>query len=207
MKTSFLLVLFFCVFNVNAQQNEKASFGFGAGLNFSGISLSSPESQVNPASLSGFKGNVFVEVPIGKGFYIQPELSFDGLGWQFDGDDNYAGGQQSNVKTYMNYLFLSILPKYKIENTGLSFYAGPSYGLLLSATIKGWGGETHSDKNNYTSGDFAGIIGTGYDFPVGIGIRAQYMLGISNIVSNAQDGESIHNHAFSISVVYKINNK
>jgi outer membrane immunogenic protein len=210
MKNNMRAIQLFFVFTifsgfVNAQKMEKVSFGFGAGLNIAGVSLKSPASSVSPYSLNGFKGYVFIDAPLGKNFFLQPELAYDGMGWQFDGDDNYDGGQQSNVKTYLNYLTLAVLPKYKIENTGLAFYAGPAYGFLLSATVKGYGGETHDDKRNYTGGDFGGIIGAEYYLSMGLGISARYLAGISNVISNAEQGESMHTHAFSVSIAYKLN--
>jgi hypothetical protein len=132
---SFVFITFFFV---NAQKTEKASFGFGSGLNISSVNLESPVSSVSPSSLNGFKGYVFIDAPLGKKFFLQTELAYDGMGWQFYGDDNFDGGQQSNVKTYLNYLTLAVLPKYKIENTRLAFYVGPAFGFLLSATVKGY---------------------------------------------------------------------
>jgi outer membrane immunogenic protein len=207
MKVKMLIpILFFINTNVKAQQKDIASFGFGAGLNLSNVNLKSPGSTVSPYSLSGFKGYVFIDAPVGKNFYLQPELSYDGMGWQYDGDDNYAGGQYSNVKNYLNYLTLALLPKYKFKNTGLAVYIGPSYGLLLSATVKGFGGETHDDKRDYTDGNFGGIVGAEYYLSMGIGFSARYMYGISNIISQAQQGESMHSYAFSFSITYKLHN-
>jgi outer membrane immunogenic protein len=205
MRTIHLFFVFICFsYFVNAQETGKASFGFGAGLNISSVSLKSPSSSVNPYSLTGFKGYVLIDAPLGKNFFIQPELAYDGLGWQYNGDDNNSGGQFADVKTYLNYLTFAVLPKYKFENSGLAVYMGPSYGLLLSATVKGWGGETHDDKKDYTDGNFGGIVGAEYYLPMGLGFSARYMYGISNIISEAQQGESMHSYAFSFSIAYKL---
>ena len=198
---SFLL---FAFFTSNAQTPEKVTFGFGAGVNISGVSLTSPASSVSPYSLSGFKGLVFIDAPLGKNFFLQTELAYDGLGWQFDGDDNYDGGQKSNVKTYLNYLTLAVLPKYKVENTRLAFFAGPAFGFLLSATVKGYGGETHDDINNYAIGNFGGVVGAEYYLSMGLGMSVRYTAGISNIINRPEQGESMHTHAFSVSVVYRL---
>src|SRR4051794_16669104 len=90
----FILTIF--VSCVHAQDTEKATFGFGAGLNISSASLKVPyATSVSPNSLTGFKGYIFINAPLGRNFFIQPELAYDGMGWQYDGEDNNSGGQQA----------------------------------------------------------------------------------------------------------------
>ncbi len=190
---------------VNAQEMGKTTFGFGAGINIATVSLQSPSSSVSPNSLTGFKACIFIDAPLGKNFFLQPELANDWMGWQYDGEDNNSGGQQANIKTYLPYVTLAVLPKYQFKNSGFAVYAGPSYGLLLAATVKGWGGEIHEDKKDYTDGDFGGIVGAEYYLPMGLGISARYRAGISNIINHPEPGESMHTYAFSVTIVCKVN--
>ena len=188
-----------------AQETEKASFGFGAGLNISSVSLKEPyQTAVSPYSLRGFKGYIFINAPLGKSFFIQPELAYDGMGWQYDGEDNNSGGQQANVKTYLNYITFAVLPKYKFGNSHLAVYIGPAYGFLLSANVKGLAGRITDDKKDYTDGNFEGVVGAEYYLPMGFGFSARYMAGISNVISQARQGESMHTHSFSVSIAYKL---
>lgn len=205
MRTILLFLIFTSIFYfVNAQEINKASFGFGAGINISTVSLKSPSSSISPYSLAGFKVSVFIDAPLGKNFFLQPEVAYDGMGWQYDGIDNNSGGLPANLKNYLNYLTLALLPKYKFENTGLAVYIGPSYGFLLSAKVKGWGGQITDDQKDYTDGNFGGIVGAEYYLAMGLGFSARYMAGISNVISEAQRGESMHTYAFSFSIVYKL---
>jgi hypothetical protein len=205
MKAVFLFVSFITFsFLGHAQKTDKASFGFGTGLNVSTVDLNTPGYSLNPTSLTGFRGYIFIDAPLGKNFFIQPELAYDGMGWQYYGDDNNAGGQLAHVKTYLNYITFAVLPKYRIENTGLAFYIGPYCGFLLNAKMKGFEGETHDDKKDYTDGNFGGIVGAEYYLPMGLGFSARYMAGISNIISEAQPGESMHTYVFSFSIAYKL---
>jgi hypothetical protein len=50
-------------------------------------------------------------------------------------------------------------------------------------------------------------VGAEYFFPIGLGFTARYMGGLTNIAKDAQDGETVHNHAFSFSVAYKFPSK
>ncbi len=86
----------------------------------------------------------------------------------------------------------------------MSLYLGPSLGYLLSAKSSG-GGQSASDTDNYNSIDLFGEIGASYFLPMGFGISARYMAGITNIVKDAQSDESGHNSAFSITLAYKFN--
>ena len=190
---------------VNAQETEKTTFGFGAGINIATVSLHSPSSSVSPNSLIEFRACEFINIPLGKNFFLHPELAYDGMGWQYDGEDNNSGGQQANIKTYLPYFTMAVLPKYQFKNSGFAVYAGPSYGFLLAATVKGWGGEIHGDKSDYTAGDFGGIVGAEYYLPMGLGISARYKAGISNIINHPEPGESMHTSAFSITIVCKVN--
>jgi outer membrane immunogenic protein len=197
-----LLLLTSCEVAV-AQKNSVTSFGAGVGINIARVSLKSAFSGVSPNYLTGFRAYIFLDAPVGGHFSLEPELSFDGLGWQFYGDDNYYGGNAATVKTRLNYIFLSILAKYKIQNSGWAFYLGPAYGLLLSAKVTGYKGETHDDKSNYVDGNFAGVLGAEYYFPFGLGLSARYMAGISNLISNSAPGESMHSGSFTITAAYK----
>jgi hypothetical protein len=200
---SFMLVCTIFSGLVNAQEMEKTTFGFGAGVNIATVSLHSPFSSVRPNSLIGFRGCVFINAPLGKNFFLQPELAMDWMGWHYDGEDNNSGGLQANIKTYLPYFAMAVLPKYQFKNSGFAVYAGPSYGFLLSATVKGWGGEMHDDKRDYTDGDFGAIVGAEYYLPMGLGISVRYRAGISNIINNPEPGESMHTSAFSITIVTK----
>ncbi len=125
------------------------------------------------------------------------------MGWQYDSVDNNSGGQLANIKTYLPYFTMAVLPKYQFKNSGFAVYAGPSYGFLLAATVKGWGGEIHEDKRDYTVGDFGGIVGAEYYLPMGLGISARYRAGISNIINHPEPEESMHTSTFSIALVTK----
>lgn len=199
---SFILV--FAIFSslANAQEIEKVTFGFGVGVNIAAVSLHSPSGSVSPNSMVGFRACESINVPLGKNFSLQPELAFDWMGWQYE--DNNSGGQQANIEINLPYLMLAVLPKYQFKNSGFAVYAGPSYGLLLAATVKGWDGEFHEDKRDYSVGDFGGIVGAEYYLPMGLGISVRYKAGFSNIINHPEPGESMHTSAFSITIVCKI---
>ena len=204
MKTILMIIAFTGIhFFVCAQDQEKISFGFGAGLDISNVNYQAPVGTANTYSVNGFRSYVFVDLPVGGNLFVQPELAYDGMGWKYLDDSIHATGQSGYVKTAMNFLTVAILPKYKIGKTGLALYVGPAYGFLLNATLKGLGSETYNNKSYYSDGILEWIGGAEYYLPMGLGISARYTGGISNLLYGAETGETMHNYSFSISAEYK----
>ncbi len=163
------------------------------------MSIKSQGVSVSLTSLVGFKGFVFYDLPLGGSFSLENELGYDGMGAKLN--DPTSGTTYTEA---LNYLTLAILPKYNIPETGLSLYLGPSLGYLLSAKSSG-GGQSASDTDSYNSIDVFGQVGASYFLPMGFGLSARYMFGLTNIAKNPQGDETAHNSAFSITLAYKFN--
>jgi hypothetical protein len=187
-----------------AQQQTGVVFGISTGINIAGIRTHNLKLPAEAKTLVGVKGAFFAQIPMGGHWSIQPELSFDQLGWQYHGEDPYNAGIITNVTTGMQYLFINVLPKYSIPNSGFAFFIGSGYGFLLGATLTGYNSQDHSVKSNYSSGDFAGILGMEYYFAIGLGLSARFLSGVSNIMKEPEPGQAIHNHSLSFSLCYKI---
>ncbi len=195
-KLVFLAIFCSVIISVNAQ--ETGSFGISAGINVANMTFKSQGVSASLTSVVGFKGSVFYDLPLGSNFSLKNELGYDGMGTKLT--DPGTGDQYSEA---INYLTLSVLPKFNVQQTGLSIFAGPSLGFLLNAKSTG-GGMTTSDTDNYNSIDLFGVIGAEYFFPMGFGITARYMAGLTNIAKDANDGTA-HNSAFSFTLAYKFN--
>ncbi len=199
MRFVFLIFIFFVSSSVFSQVEHGIRFGAFAGLNITNVSFSPPNNEISPQSLSGFRGGISIDPYISTNFSIQPEISYEALNWQYNGPDNNFGGNVADVKSYINYLIISILPKYHINKSGLSVFLGPGYGFLLSAKTKGYQNMEYDVKDFYNSGDFTGIFGLDYELSFGLGFDARYVLGLSDISNSSSNGTSIHNHAISFS--------
>jgi outer membrane immunogenic protein len=194
-KLVFFAILCSGVISVNAQ--ETGSFGISAGINVANMTFKSQGVSASLTSVVGFKGYIFYDLPLGGSFSLKNELGYDGMGTKLT--DPNTGDQYSEA---VNYLTLSILPKFNVQETGLSFFAGPSLGFLLNAKSTG-GGMSQSDTDSYNSVDLFGTVGAEYFFPMGFGISARYMGGLTNIAKGAASGETAHNSAFSFTLAYK----
>lgn len=192
-----IVILFSAVSSLKAQ--ETGSFGISAGINVANMSFNASGVSASFSSLVGFKGYIFYDVPLGGSFSLQNELGYDGMGTKFT--DPNSGDKFTEA---VNYLTLSILPKYNVPQTGLSFFAGPSIAFLLNAKSSE-AGMSGSDTDSYNSVDLFGTVGAEYFFPMGFGITARYMGGLTNIAKGAASGETAHNSAFSFTLAYKFN--
>jgi outer membrane immunogenic protein len=195
MKKLVVIAILCSVFSsLRAQQT--ASFGVSAGINIANMSFNASGVSASFSSLVGFKGYVFYDVPLGGNFSLENELGYDGMGTKITDP-----GTGDKLTEAVNYLTLSILPKYNVSQTGLSFFAGPSIGFLLNAKSTE-GGQSASDTDSYNSVDLFGVVGAEYFFPMGLGITARYMGGLTNIAKDANGGTA-HNSAFSFTLAYK----
>jgi outer membrane immunogenic protein len=198
MKKLVVLVILFSAFS-SLRAQETPGFGVSAGINVANMTFNASGVTASFTSIVGFKGYLFYDVPLGTNFSLQNELGYDGMGTIIK-DPNSGDKLTESV----NYLTLSILPKYNVQQTGLSFFAGPSVSFLLNAKSSE-GGMNSSDTDSYNSVDLFGVIGAEYFFPAGFGITARYMGGLTNIAKGDTNGGTAHNSAFSFTLAYKFN--
>jgi Outer membrane protein beta-barrel domain len=198
MKKLVVFAIFCSVFS-SPRAQETGSFGISAGINVANMSFKASGVSASFSSLVGFKGYVFYDLPLGGSFSLQNEFGYDGMGTKIT--DPNSGDKLTEA---VNYLTLSILPKYNVSQTGLSFFAGPSLGFLLNAKSTE-GGQSSSDTDGYNSIDLFGVVGAEYFFPMGLGITARYMGGLTNVAKGTTSDESAHNSAFSFTLAYKFN--
>lgn len=187
MKRSFLvLTVSFLAVTTYAQ-----SFGLRAGVNLANVNVKTQGINVSPDTKAGINAGAFINLPVSHAVSIQPELAYSGMGFKL----NVSGttGTES-----ANYLTLPVLVKVKVPKTGLGIYAGPQYGLLLSAREKSQG-QSEDVKDMYKSSDFAGVAGVEYGFKSGLFFTARYQFGLVNIAkSDPNENATVKNNCVSI---------
>lgn len=149
------------------------SFGIRAGVNISNVNIKTQGLSVSPSAIGGLNAGIFVNFPIALNVSIQPELAYSAMGYKVT-----SSGVSATENTA--YGVLPLLLKVKIPTTGLALYAGPQYGVLLSAKDKQDGTSTDA-KDNYKSGDFSAVAGLEYSLKFGLFLSARYQAGLSNV--------------------------
>ena len=129
-----ILVFAFATFTFGsmfAQKNssdfrEKLSFGLKAGINISNVYDSQGE-QFNADSKLGLAAGVFVALPLGKYFGVQPEILFSQKGYK--GSGSLLGSSYSYSYT-SNYIDVPLLFAVKPISM-ITILVGPQYSFLV----------------------------------------------------------------------------
>ncbi|PKP42600.1 MAG: PorT family protein [Bacteroidetes bacterium HGW-Bacteroidetes-10] len=132
-----ILVFAFATFifgNVFAQKSnvdfrEKISFGIKAGVNLSNVYDSQGE-QFNADPKLGLAAGIFVALPLGKYFGVQPEILFSQKGYK--GTGSLLGSNYSYSYT-SNYIDVPLLLAFKPVSL-ITIVAGPQYSFLVKDT-------------------------------------------------------------------------
>lgn len=166
---------------------QKLSFGLKVGANYSNVYDSEGEDFVADAKF-GLAGGVFVSIPLGKFFGVEPEVLFSQKGFKSKG--TYLGSTYSMTRT-TDYIDIPLLFTVKpIEQVTLLF--GPQFSYLLSQKDDFTGGtisttqEQDFDNDNLRKNTY-GLTG-GVDFNINnfvLGVRAAW-----DVKNNDGDGNS-----------------
>ena len=188
MKKSFftLTLIAFCAYGALAQG---ISGGLKAGVNFANQKWSGGGFSASADARTGFHAGGYLNIGFSENFAVQPELIYNAVGAKF-----------GDVKWNTDYLSIPVMLKYSPAPI-FNIHAGPQFGLLLSAK------QDDVDVKDGMKGMDLGLgFGAGVDLPMGLGITARYVMGLSNISEEADDIEdvSVKNTAFQISVSYKL---
>jgi hypothetical protein len=168
-----LMVL--CALSTTAQ----IQFGVKAGANIS--TLTGSDASGSKTKI-GFQGSVLLAVPVGDGFWVQPEVNYSMQGAK--GTVNFTDFTLSQ-----NYLNVPVLFKY-IHPSGVFAETGPQIGFLMSANVSA-GGSSTDVKAAYQSVDYGWAFGVGYLIKaINAGIDARYNLGFINIEANTGNNYS-----------------
>ncbi len=159
------------------------TFGFKAGLNLSNVYDKEGQNFV-ASSKVGFVGGVFVNLPLGQYFSVQPEMLFSQKGFKGEGT---LLGSNYNYERSTTFLDIPILLSFKpISSVALLF--GPQYSFLLSEknTFSTPGGNLMQEQqfnNDNVRKNIFGLTG-GVDFNatdnIVVGLRAGWDLQQNN---------------------------
>ena len=162
---SSILAFLFCSFSYG----QEISYGFKLGLNVSQISDFSfdivntagntPSQGVTSQDESriGFAAAFFAEFPLSEKLSFQPEFGYSAQGNKFEG---------------LRYEYLQLPLGLKINLNKFFLDLGPQVGLKISA---------FEQSANFTSFDFSGFGGVGYQITDNIFVEARYTLGFTEV--------------------------
>jgi len=148
-------------------------FGIKAGANFSTLT-----DATGLKNKTGFHGGIFLGLKFNDKIALQPELLYSQQGAKFDSD-----------KIELNYVNVPVVLKYYLIQ-GLNIQAGPQFGFIVDDNL--------GDAFDKKPVDVSGLLGAGYDLPMGLRIDARYHFGFTAI---GEDTDS-KNGVFSLALGY-----
>jgi hypothetical protein len=166
------------------------SGGLKAGVNFSNQKWSASGISASADARTGFHVGGYLNIGFSESFSVQPELLYNSVGAKF-GDDA--------IKT--DYISLPIMVQYNPIPL-VNLHVGPQFGFLMSAKA-----DDEDVKDAFKGLDLGVGFGAGLNLPMGLGVQARYVLGLSNISEESDEffGDvEVKNTAFQISLTYKL---
>ena len=162
-----VLVVVAVMFGISTQA-QGIDLGIKVGANFANITDAS-----NFDSKTGFVAGAFLGLKFSEKFAIQPELLYSQQGADFD-----------EGEFDLSYINVPIIFKYYLVQ-GLNIQAGPQFGFVVDDKISFDGIvdgiESGVEANSF---DTTGVVGLGYDFPLGIRVDARYNFGLTEVVDD-----------------------
>ncbi len=159
-KIAVFIVLAFAGFNMQAQDID---LGVKAGVNFATLT-----DATNLKSQTGFVAGVFAGFKVSEKVGVQAELLYSQQGADLDlGEFD------------LDYVNVPLILKYFISG-GLNLQVGPQFGFLVNDDISGVFGDI-ADQINANEFDVAGVVGVGFDFPMGIRLDGRYSFGLTDV--------------------------
>ncbi|GIZ14856.1 porin family protein [Capnocytophaga catalasegens] len=173
-----ILTLTFAILSIIATNAQ--SFGIKGGFNHTSL-IGQTAEKSDIVGKRGFYAGIFLELPLGTIFAIQPELIYARQGAKWEKGGILTNGGTYEARLNMNYINVPIMAKIKIGNLGI--LGGPQFGFLIQkpeVEVPSTGGNYTIDKSAFGTFDFG--IGIGADFQIteSLLIDLRYTHGLTN---------------------------
>ncbi|MCY0978571.1 porin family protein [Chryseobacterium wangxinyae] len=212
-----LLVASLAMFGSVAVKAQETRFGVKAGYSMSTLKAKSNEGSESSDPLHTFYVGGVVEHKISDKFGLQGEVLYSPLGGKIDEavevDQNTFIAAQAKIN--FGTVLVPISAKY-FATENLSFSAGASFGIIISAKTKyevnaginlpGVGisiGDEVDIKDQTNTLNIAPFIGAEYMLENGLFFDARYNMGVSNLAKDAANGEKLTNSFLQVGVGFK----
>lgn len=188
---------------------QSIGFGAKAGVNVSNMTneVGDTETLQDAKAKVGYYAGLFVNVPVGANFSVQPEVMYNNVGQKFDYE---LLGNKASIKNNLDYISVPIMAQYNIFQ-GLYLEAGPQFSFLVNQKnkISDIDNDTVKDaiENALNTGDYKDVyktfdlglgIGAGYKVYKNIGVNVRYVVGLTN--DGKADNTTIKNNTFQAGV-------
>ena len=161
-----VIILVFALFISAVGFSQGLDLGIKAGINFS--SLTDAQGFSNK---TGYVAGVFAGVKFSDKIGLQADLLYSQQGAEFD--------EGSFDLSYVN---IPVVLKYYLFK-GLNLQGGAQFGFNVDDDISTVIGDIVTDVKA-ESFDLSGVVGVGFDFPLGIRVDGRYNFGLTEVVKS-----------------------
>ena len=202
--------------------NAQLKFGPKAGLVLSSLKAEEDNLSVTSDTKASFYVGGLVEYKLTDKFALQGELLYSPLGGKNSEEESgsymgydYSYKYESDIK--LGTLLVPVSAKYYVIN-GLALGAGVNFGFILSAKNKytetevvDGDRESYSEeedfKDDVNTFNFSPFVSAEYNLNNGLFFDASYNFGVSNMVKNQADNETLKMSFFQVGVGFKFGSK
>ncbi len=191
MKNHLLIVIISLLSFGGTQAQEFFNFGVKGGVNFATLTGDDAD-ELDAKMKTGFHLGVLAEIMISDKFGIQPEVLYSSQGAKSDASVFEEFGDV-DVTLKLDYVAVPVMLKYFVS-PGFSLEAGPQFSFLSKSEIEAeFGGETETEdlKDDTESFDLGAALGVGYGLPQGFLVQARYVMGFSDVYTDADAKNSV----------------
>jgi len=169
-KSILLTVLLFTI--THSVKAQFLQFGVKGGLNYANLTGTT----VQTDAITSYHIGIISEIKLLEKFALQPELLYTTQGASYH---TIPG----DVKNELGYIAIPVLAKIYLSKS-FSLEIGPQASFLLSE-------KNNFDVNNANTFDFAIDAGLGFKITKNIFIQGRYVLGLTEVSSNAETKNSV----------------
>jgi hypothetical protein len=196
--TVFTIFLFQFTYSQTLKNGKSTVFGVQAGINY--CRMHGEEGGLFGLDpLYGFNAGIFAEFRNDSRFSVRPTVAYSSAG-------NISVFNYYNEKKRLNYIDLSMLIKYKIDES-FSVFIGPQFNLLTSAKSEKayYNKSIKMDmKDRCKPNSFHAELGFSMEPPTAkFGVLLFYQQGFTPVFNNKHDGDQIKNNILTLQVEYK----
>lgn len=158
MKEKILIILISIICTTVSAQG--LDFGIKAGANFASLSDAGGFS-----NKTGFVIGIFGGVKLGDDFGLQADMLYSQQGATFNRKD-----------IDLNYMNIPVVLKYYVTES-INIHGGPQFGFIVDDNYK----EIVNSIKEAESFDLTGVVGIGFDLPLGIRASGRYHFGMTEV--------------------------
>lgn len=217
-----LLIASFALLGTTAATAQSVKFGPKAGYSYSMLKAKDGDGATFNANKSTFYAGGFIEYKFNDQFGIMGEVLYSPIGGKEEQTaSGSANGVSVNASAKVDYKFGTVQVPVGVKffpSENFAIAAGMNFGIITTAegeySVSGSTSGTGMDTSMTQSGvqdikdqvktlNLAPFIGAEFALENGLFFDARYNLGVSNLVKDAANGESVKNSFVQVGIGFK----